>query len=485
MPKPSSTIGETVALAGAAAVLSCRPHARMTNADPESERLRFRLGATGAVLPFVVFLAGVAWLGLAGAPDERGFWPVLLAALACGLALARDRSAYAETVIAGMGRPIVALMIMAWLLAGVLASLLSASGLVESLVWACRGLGIDGAAYVAAAFLVCALVSTATGTSLGTLLLCAPLLFPAGASLGTYAPVLIGAILGGATFGDNVSPISDTTIASATTQEADIGGVVVSRLRYAVPAAVVALVACGLFGAGEVATADDGPLAGGSAAGLPMLLVPVAVVAVLLAGQHLVVGLMVGIVVAGLLGVGLGLVGLGALLHLEGFGARGLIVEGMERGVGISVFTLLLAGLVAGLEGSGLIDRLVGRLSSSVRSAAGAERAIFGAVSAAVLLTTHSVVAILTVGRLTRELGRRFGVGRYRRANLLDATVCTYPFLLPYMIPTILAASLTRGSGPDGAGAVSPLLAGLFNFHSWALLAIVLLAVFAGYGRQE
>ena len=454
-----------------------------TSPAPEAggSRLRFRFGAIGAVLPFGVFLGGVAWLGISGAPDERGFWPVLLAAIACGLAVARDRTAYAEALLAGMSRPIVLLMVMAWLLAGVLASLMSASGLVESLVWACRQAGLTGGGYAAAAFLVCALVSTATGTSLGTILLCAPLLYPAGASLGTDGAVLIGAILGGATFGDNISPISDTTIASATTQGADIGGVVISRLRYALPAAGVALAAYALLGGQDGATVKAAESTG-SAAALPMLVVPILVIAVLLAGQHLLVGLMVGIVSGTLLGTALGLIPLSSLVHVEGFGARGLIVEGFERGIGVSVFTILLAGLVAGLEGSGLIESLVEAVGRRAHSAAAAERAIFGAVSAAVLLTTHSVVAILTVGSLSRDLGSRFGVSAYRRANLLDMTVCTFPFLLPYMIPTILAASATRGHGAAVAG-ISPLQAGMYNFHSWALLAVVLLAVFGGYGR--
>lgn len=450
---------------------------------PPSETLSFRFGTAGAALPFVAFLGGVAWLGLSGAPDERGFWPILLAALALGLALARDRTAYAEAAIDGMSRPIVLLMIMAWLLAGVLASLLAASGLVESLVWLCRRAGVAGGAYVGVSFVLCAVVSTATGTSLGTVLLCSPLLYPAAGDLGATPAVLIGAILGGATFGDNISPISDTTIASATTQAADLGGVVRSRLRYALPAAAVALV-------GFVALGTSGEAAPvsvvGSARALPMILCPILVIAVLLARQHLLVGLFTGIASAAAAGLALGVITPGELLHIDPsqFGARGLLVDGVERGVGVSIFTLLLAGLVAPLERSGLVARLVGALESRARTVRGAEGAIFAAVSGAVLLTTHAVVAILTVGDFTRSLGERLGIGPYRRANLLDVTVCTYPFLLPYMIPTILAASTTQGYGAS-APPVSAFAAGLANLHSWALLAMVLLAIVAGYGRRS
>ena len=124
---------------------------------------------------------------------------------------------------------------MAWLLAGVLGTLLGAAGFVQALVWLTGQLGLTGGAYVAAAFVACALVSTSTGTSFGTILICGPLLYPAGASLGADAVILAGALLAGATFGDSISPISDTTIASSGTQHADIGGTVRARLKYVLP----------------------------------------------------------------------------------------------------------------------------------------------------------------------------------------------------------------------------------------------------------
>ena len=160
----------------------------------------------GALAPLGVFLAGVAWLALQGAPDERGFWPVLLAALTVGLLLTRDRTRYSDTLLTGMASPVVMLMILAWLLSGALSSLLAATGFVDALVWSARALDLRGGLYAGAAFLVCALVSTSTGTSFGTLLVCGPLLYPAGAGAGAHPAVLLGAILGGATFGDSISP---------------------------------------------------------------------------------------------------------------------------------------------------------------------------------------------------------------------------------------------------------------------------------------
>lgn len=451
----------------------------------DGERLEFRGGTAGALAPFLLFLAGVAWLGLSGAPDERGFWPVLMAALALGLLLVRDRAAFADAVISGMSRRIVMIMVLAWMLAGILGTVLAATGLVDSLVWLARTAGVSGGGFAAAAFLICAVVSTATGTSLGTILVCAPLLYPAGGTLGAEPVILIGAILGGATFGDNVSPVSDTTIASAMTQEAEMGRVVRSRMRFALPAAAVALLGAVTFGAGAASTPAAGGLADVSPAALPMLAVPVLVIALLLRRRQLLEGLLFGVVAAVVLGLALGLLEPAQLLFIDAdaFGARGLIVAGIDRAVGVSVFTLLLMGLVGTLEASQLISRLLDAAGRRLSSQRGAELGIFAAVSAAVLLTTHSVVAILVTGDFARSVGERFGIDRYRRSNLLDVTVCTYPFLLPYFIPTILIASTTQGAEVFGMPRLSAFSAGMWNVYSWGLLAVLVGAIITGWGR--
>jgi len=457
----------------------------LNDSAPEPGILQFRGGVLGTLAPFVLFLVGVAWLGLSGAPDERGFWPVLTAALALAMLLAVDRTEWADTVVRGMSRPIVLLMILAWLLAGVLASLINASGFVDALVWAAQAGGVRGGGFAIASFLICCLVSTATGTSLGTMILCAPLLYPAAAGLGADPVILMGAIIGGATFGDNISPVSDTTIASASTQDADIGGVVRSRIKYAVPAALLAIVAYGLLGGTDGSQGAEGASTGNLAA-LAMVIAPAVVVALLIARRPLLEGLLTGILVAAGLGLALGLIRVDQLIfiNVEKFSAQGLIIDGMERGIGISIFTILLSGLVAGIEASGILGRIVDGTSKRITSARGAETWMFSTVSAAVLLTTHSVVALLTVGSYAKRIGERFGLGKYRRANILDLTVCIYPFIVPYCIPTVLASSTTSSGLAAGLPHLAPLQIGLVNFHSWALLLVTILAIATGYGRS-
>ncbi len=458
----------------------------MTHSRSPESALAFRGGLAGAAAPFGVFLAGVSWLAVQGAPDERGFWPVLLAALAAGLLLARDRTRYAETLLAGMATPLVMLMVLAWLLAGALSSVLAATGFVDALVWSARALDLRGGLYAGAALLVCALVSTSTGTSFGTLLICGPLLYPAGAGAGAHPAVLLGAILGGATFGDSISPISDTTIASAGTQGADIGGTVRARLKYVLPAGAVALIAAVVFGGAPGADSTATAAVTGSVRGLPMLVVPVLVVGLLLARRHLVEALLLGLLAAVVLGLPLGLLRPEQLLLVEpgSFAAKSVLIDGLERGVGVSVFTLLLVGLVAALEASGAVARATA-LAGTPGSAGGAEARIVAMLTVAVVLTTHSVVAILAVGPSVAILGNRSGIGAYRRANLLDLTACTWPFLLPFFLPTILASSASASGAAAGMPRVSPLEAGMYNGYSWALVAMLIVAVATGYGRRE
>ena len=454
--------------------------------------LEFYGGLTGALAPFACFLAGVGALALQGAPDEKGFWPVLLAALTLGLLLAKDREHYADAMLDGMSQRVVMVMLCAWLFAGVLGAVLNAASFVASLAWLARATHLTGGGFVAAAFLACVVVSTATGTSFGTILLCGPLLYPAGGSAGASPAALMGAILAGATFGDSISPVSDTTIASSGSQHVDIGGTVRSRLIYVIPAGLLALVASALLGNHDAVISTTAAttalaLAPSRASALLLLLSPTLVIGLLLAKRHLIEALLLGIATAIVIALALGLIAPRDLLHIAPgtFGATGIVLDGMQRAVGVSVFTLLLVALVGTLQATDVLDRLVQAANGRAATPRAAERWIVAVVSGAVLLTTHSVVAILAVGEFARQTGERFSLSGYRRANLLDMTVCTWPFILPYFLPTILASSASQSGVAYGMPALSAGAIGLHNTYAWALALAVVLAVTTGYGRDQ
>lgn len=455
--------------------------------EKATKQVRYYGGSIGALVPFFVFVAGVVTIALSGAPDERGFWPVLIFALILGLLLARDKKTFSEVVIEGMSKPIVMIMIMAWVLASIIGVLMSITGFIEALTWLAGRLSLGGTAFVLAAFIICCIVSISTGSSIGTILICGPILYPAGGLLGSNLAILAGAIIGGATFGDSIAPISDTTIASALSQKADIGGTVRSRMKYVLPAATLAF---GLYvlraSLGKGGTPTDGIDIAGSPRGLPMIIVPVVIIALLLSRRHLLHGLLIGIIVGVAVGIGFGLLPFETVisLDLENFSARSFVIDGINRAVGICFFTIFLMGIVAALEASGFLKKLVDFSAGKSHSKRSAEMWIAGTVGAAVLLTCHSIVAILTVGEFSRRTGEGMGIHRYRRANLLSLTVSTFPFILPYFIPVILVANATASGAEYGIPSVSPLQAGLNNFYSWAVMAMVIFALVSGFGRD-
>ena len=459
------------------------------NLQEENNRsLKFHGGIFGALLPFMVFIVGVVFIALSGAPDEKGFWPILILAIGIGLILAKDKTAFSEIVISGMSQKIVMIMITAWILASIIGVLMTLTGFVEALIWISDQLHLNGIGFVIATFIICCIVSLSTGSSFATILICSPLLYPTGGILGAHLPSLAGAIIGGAAFGDFIAPISDTTIASALSQKTKIGATVKSRIKYIIPAAFLALVCYTLtaFWFNDIGNTNENIITG-KPKGLIMLLVPALIIYLFLKGKHLLHGLLFGLLFGTVLGLASGLLPMAQLmsLDLENFAAKSFVIDGINRAVGLSIFTILLMGLVATLKASGLMTKLVDFAALRTKTEKQAEGWIATVMSMAVLLTTHSIVAILMVTDFTNKTGEKLGVSKIRRANLLSLIACIFPFVLPYFIPVILMANMTATGKEFGIPQVSPFEVGLFNFMSWGLLVMALLTIFFGFGKNK
>jgi Na+/H+ antiporter NhaC len=122
----------------------------------------------GLLLPFTVLFGGAVALGVTGNAIPEAYWPVVILALFVGLVLVRDQSAFVAAVLAGISSPILAIMLLAWFLAGILGRLLGESGIIEALVWLASELGVEGAWFPLATFVIASSLSLCTGTSIGT-----------------------------------------------------------------------------------------------------------------------------------------------------------------------------------------------------------------------------------------------------------------------------------------------------------------------------
>ncbi len=361
------------------------------------------------------------------------------------------------------------------------------------MIWLGWKLGLSGAAFTLAVFVSASLFAVTVGTGLGTVVGFTAVMYPAGIVLGAHPGALMGAILSGAAFGDNLAPVSDTTIVSAATQETDVGGVVRSRLKYSLLAGVVAAVALFAFGAGEQSAADSAratkllaEIADPSA--LPMLIPAALVFVFAVSGFHFLVALNIGIVAALIVGPLFGVFSLEQVFHITAEGSvAGSAVKGAMAMLPVSVLTLLLVTANGLTEAGGFLDRVLRTLQNGIaRTARGTEIAIAVLISLANLFVPVNTIAMVAVGPLAARLGRPHKIHPYRVANLLDTLSCSFPFMLPYAAVIVAATAIHRELAVAfpfvpvlGWAEMAP-----YVFYSMALFVVMGVAVITGYGRR-
>lgn len=192
--------------------------------------LCFRGGTLGALAPLILLVVGLVYLSVFERAGTKPFWACAWVAMGVGLFLCRQRTAYCDSLLKGMGNSTATAIIALWLLAGVFGKLMAAGGLIDGLMWLGASIGAEGATFTLIAFAMAMVFALGTGTSTGTVIGLSPVLYPAGVMLGADPSMLAVAILSGAAFGDNLSPVSDTTIVSSYTQGAEIADVIRTRL---------------------------------------------------------------------------------------------------------------------------------------------------------------------------------------------------------------------------------------------------------------
>jgi Na+/H+ antiporter NhaC len=450
-------------------------------------RLQLRGGVVALFVPFVVMLAGILVLGANGLALPEAFWPMVLLGLFVGLLLARSQKEYVEALISGIASPMLAVILLAWFLAGVFGTMLNQTGVIEGLVWLATTIGLTAPWVPLVTFLSASILSLSTGTSVGTILAVTPILFPAGFAIGADPLFVVGAIIGGAFVGDNLAPVSDTTIVSAYSQGTDVPKVVRSRLKYAAVAGaatlavyvVVGLVGAGGAGRGEV---DAGP------DGLVMLLAPALLIVLMVLQWHFVSALLLSTAFGLVLGLVTGLLGWSDLLSVDAstFTASGVVVDGMSGFVGIAVFTIFLMGMIGTFRAGGLIDWLIVRSRRLARSARSAEVTMYLLALAVNALTTAGTPTMVMLGPYVRRLGHAFRIAPWRRGNVLDAASTTIIGFLPYsvavLIPFALVADTVRGANLEGFDAVHLVP---YVVYCWALMLVFLAAVVTGWGRES
>lgn len=418
-----------------------------------------------------------------------GYTVAFLVPVLVAVVLAKDEQAYGRAVAGGLSKPMFSVIALAVLLAAIAGGLVRASGAIETLAGAAVSAGISGQAFVPFAFLLTCLIAFSTGTSVGTYFVVVPILFPAGVALGADPAFLIGAVAAGGAFGDNLAPTSDTTIASATTQDVDIGGVVRSRAWYSLPVAVVALGLYVMLSPAAAAVTIE-PTSGAASArplSLVMLSVPAVIVVQCLRRKHLLTALASGSVVGIVVGLVAGVLRPDQLLSLPApFQVEGLLPESMAGAMSTIAFLLIVFPFLGILEASGALERLGAVLATWVRGARSAEAVTVAATGVLAMMTGVISVAIISVGDVVKRLGQRFGVNGYRRANLMDCAGTSFCYIVPWTVHAIVPAMLATANVPRAsAPIVTPMDVPMHNAYAWVMLVMVTVAVVTGYRRKS
>ncbi|UPV99368.1 Na+/H+ antiporter NhaC family protein [Halorussus gelatinilyticus] len=486
-------------------------------------RIEFYGGPAASAIPIALFIVwAIFQTGLLRISDTTGLVAGMLVSLIVGMFFAKgDWATYANTIFEGMTQRVAATAIVAWLWAGMFAQTIQDGQFVGGLVWAADALSVGPTLFPAVTFVLAALLATGIGTGYGTTIAFSGLFFPAGVLVGANPVLLFGAILSGAVFGDNLAPVSDTTIVSAVTQDSDIGGVVASRFKYAIIAAVLAfasyLVAGSVMPTVDVAGAANVLGEQAEPLGLVHLVSIGVVIFTAVRGRHIVEAISWGIVVAAVANVAFGLASVSKMLVFRApetvAAAESLswlpflttVPAGSDQvGVGGSLYTgaagffplivltlLIVAGARIMIRGGGfeaIQNFLLERVATNVRRAE--TTMVLGTASVNAMITINTAAEIAIAPYVAR-IGERFNVNGYRRANILDANTSALGYIFPWaggvLVGYVQIQSLV---GSENFGwftrefVVNPAEVWPFVFHGWFLFGVFVVSALTGFGLE-
>lgn len=456
----------------------------------EKKQVEFYGGGWISFLPFLIFLIVTLYISFLKAPDVKGMWIGALMGIMITFFLAKDRDTYAKIVIDGMADPIAIVPVACWIFAGLFASVLRSSKLVEGLIWAAYHIGARGTMFVIVTFLACCVFSTATGTGFGTIVAGMSVLYPAGVLLGANPLAMIGAIVGGGAFGDNLAPVSDTTICSAASQGADVGGVVRTRLKYSLVAGTVTLVILAIIGGGGSAASVPYEIVSKymDAKGLVMLIPAILTIYVAIKKGDIIIATTIGTIAAGIFALAFGLTDFNKLFFIKDGAVGGVLVNGVSGMVDICILALLVLSCVHIMQAGGGDKKLLQLAGKLVKTVRGAEASIAFLVIAMSTIMGLNAPPILAVGTsFAKPIGEEYNIHPYRRANLLDATACTLVYSLPWTPALLLAQSIAEQANQE-FGNVIPVFSTSqmmpWIIYCWVLLVVMIFAVVTGWGRE-
>ncbi|MEM1578799.1 MAG: Na+/H+ antiporter NhaC family protein [Archaeoglobaceae archaeon] len=443
-------------------------------------------GTFGATLPLIIAVVGFVIFSIYERGAITAFWVSSWLGISVGILIAKNRKSYAESVFRGISRKEGAAIYVIWLFAGVLGQIWRGGGFVEGFVWLGSSAGLTGPVFVILTYFCALVLATGLGTSVGTVVALAPVLYPAGIALGADPVALALALIAGGAFGDNLGPISDTTIVSAYTQNAEIGDVVKSRFPISATAAVIAGIA--LF---ALASSGGTPSLGtyeikGNPFGLVHVFSLILLLIVVLRGGHLIEATVYAIFLSMVLGLAVGTLTFDKIVKIPEVrgGDAGLIMSGIQGVVAPIIFVMLILGITQVLIDTGAMDKFIAWAQKTVaKTVRQAEASIAGFTVLITIPLAANAPGILIVSEYAKRVAEKFNLHPARAANLLDCAANTIFYTLPWHNAMIAWYTAVLTAAQQYGMPCPSILVGLINPYAWALLLVLYLSILTGWNR--
>ncbi|MCE8464665.1 Na+/H+ antiporter NhaC family protein [Bacteroides nordii] len=373
-------------------------------------------------------------------------------AIAITRGLKLDQRVYQFSV--GASNKNIMLMIWIFILAGAFAQSAKEMGAIDATVNLTLHILPDNL-LLAGIFIASCFISLSIGTSVGTIVALTPVATGLALKTGIDLPFMVAIVVGGSFFGDNLSFISDTTIASTKTQ----GCVMRDKFRVnsmiVVPAALIVLIIYIVQGLSITAPPQVQEIEW-------LKVIPYLVVlGTAIAGINVMIVLLLGIISTAIIGLATGSFGI-----FDWFGAMGNGITGMGE---LIIITLLAGGMLETIRYNGGIDFIIEKLTRHVNGKRGAELSIAALVSIANLCTANNTIAIITTGPIAKDIAGKFNLDRRKTASILDTFSCFIQGIIPYGAQLLMAAGLAKISPISIVGN----LYYPFTMGTFALLAIL------------
>lgn len=388
-------------------------------------------GNPWALIPIVIFL--VLFIGSGIVTKDFYKMPVLVAffiaaAVALGMNRKENLHTKLEVFCKGAGNSNIMMMCMIFLLAGAFSSIAKEMGAVESTVNLSLTI-LPPQLLVPGLFIIGCFISVAMGTSVGTITALTPIGLGIAETTGISAPLIIGAIISGGMFGDNLSMISDTTIAAVRTQGCELKDKFKTNFFIVLPAAIITFIIL------TVMTIDVKAIEASSYSFELVKVLPyLAVLGGALIGINVFVLLGGGILFAGAIGLVTGAFDMFGLAQTASVG-----MMGMED---LAMLSIVVGGTLELIKHNGGIDYLMYFIKNRIHSKKGAEFGIAALVSIVDLCTANNTIAIVVAGPVAKEIADEYEIDPRKAASILDIFSACWQGIIPYGAQVLAAAGL-------------------------------------------